>query len=196
VRAWIRKSLSLLGLSMVLGLAGCLELPASLHPLFAAGDAERVPGIEGYWVDDNHGDGGLQIKASDGGAYEVVIVDTDKPTTDSFRLEARFGSLGDELFWDLSRKDVTPGSDIGVWPVHLPARVRLEGRSLEIAFLDPKALGEALASGEIVLAHTVVDDDLMLVAPSDELQAFLRDNGWRDELFSEPLRYVRGRQPR
>lgn len=191
----VRKALLCMLLPAALGLVGCMELPASLHPLFTASEAEPVAGIEGFWLDADD-DGGLQIRASDGGGYEVVLWDCDKAEPDPGRFEARLGRLGDELFWDLSRKDLPPGWEIGVWPVHLPARVRLDERSLEIAFLDPKALREDLQTGEIVLAHTVVDDDLVLAASTDELQAFLRDHGWRDELFSEPIRFHKGRRPR
>jgi hypothetical protein len=182
----VRKSLSLLVLASALALAGCLELSASLHPLFEAGQAEPVAGIEGFWVTED-GDLGLEFEAGDGGAYDLTVRSLTPHADPPEHFEARFGRLGDDLFWDLRRTDEE--SDLGLWPVHLPARVRLEGRSLEVAFLHPQAV-------ELGLAHTRADGEIILLAPTDELQAFVRENGWRDELWSEALRFRKRRAPR
>jgi len=196
VHASVRNALSPLVLASCLGLAGCLEVPSSLNPVFPAADGVSVEGIEGFWREAD-GNAGLSIRADGEGAYEMVLWDKDRPSTDDGGpYELRFARIGDALYWDLTAKGPKERSSLGIRRVHVPARIRLEGGVLEIAFLQEDALRPALESGELTLAHVVADDDVVLTGPTAELTAFLEEHGAREDLFDEPARFQRRRAPR
>jgi hypothetical protein len=191
----MRNALSSLTLVSSLALAGCLEVPSSLNPVFPAASAVAVPGIEGFWR-DAEGDTSLSIRAAGDGAYEMVLWEKDRPSAEHESFELHFARLGDELFWDLIPSGPKAGSGLGVRRVHLPARVRLEDGVLEIAFLKQDAVRQALESGELTLAHALADDDLVLTGSTDELAAFLEAHARSEVLFDEPSSFRKRRAPR
>jgi len=66
-------------------------------------------------------------------------------------------------------------------------RVRLDGETMEIAFLDPEWMSEALADGRLALAHFRDDgENDILTAPTADLEAFLATYGEEPEAFGEP----------
>lgn len=195
MHASVRNTLPSLILASSLGLAGCLEVPSSLNPVFAAASAVSVEGIEGFWREAG-GTTGLRIRAEGEGIYEMVLWDKDGPFAAEESFELRFARIGDELFWDLTLKD-QKRLGLGARRVHVPARIRLEGGVLQIAFLEQDALRRALTSGEATLAHALADDDLVLTGSSDELRAFLEEHGRSETLFGdEPASFHKRRAPR
>jgi hypothetical protein len=193
VHAIVRKSLSLLVLGGAVGLGGCLEIPSSLNPGFSAESAVAVEGIEGTWR-EAEGTTALGIRGAGEAVYEMTVFEKGEPSPDHQTYELRFARLGGELFWDLTVKE--PGLALGMRRVHVPARVRLDAGVLEIAFLDPEALGRALDDGELELTHAVAHDDLVLTGPTEEVQAFLEAQGGNDALFGETSRFLEHGAPR
>jgi hypothetical protein len=194
VHARVRKAFWSLALASGLGLAGCLEVPASLNPVFPPDRAVSPDEIEGSWREPG-GDTGLRIRAGGGGSYELVVFDTDRPSAAAEEaFELRFAHLGGELFWDLTAAPAQEG--LGRRRVHVPARVRLGDGQLEVAFLDPEALRGALDRGEVALGHALADEVVVLTGAPGELASFLEEHGGNEALFDEPVRFVRARAPR
>jgi hypothetical protein len=190
MNARARKTLLALVLGSCAGLAGCFETTASIQPWFPAASAEVVDGIEGRWVSPDE-DLELRIHLGEGGAYEIDVLEDGQPSADSGPFEMRFARVGDELFWDMRPLDRKAGSRLGMFALHLPARVRLEEAALEVSFLDPEALARTVASGEVELAHTAADHALVLTGSTEELLSFLRQHGHRDEVFAEAMTFSR-----
>ena len=178
------KGWLILALAAAVPMGGCRDdPPSSLHPVFTDEALERPSGVEGRWED---GDATLVISAwEDGGAYTLEVTDANKPAT----YLICFGRVGNELFWDLTAEPGRTG--VGALPVHLPARVRLEGDTLEVAFVDGRYLAEALEKGELSVAHSIVDDAVLLTATAAEVEEFLAANAWREDLFGKPSRFWR-----
>jgi hypothetical protein len=190
VHAIVRKSLSLLVLGGAVGLGGCLEIPASLNPTFPAENAAAVEGIAGSWG-ETEGTTTLDIRDAGDGVYQMTILEKGQSSPGPQPYELRFARLGGELFWDLTVKDESAGPALGLRRVHVPARVRLEGHVLEVAFLDPERLAKALDAGELVLTHATAHDDTVLTGETEEIAAFLEAYGHDDSLFGEPTRFAR-----
>jgi hypothetical protein len=189
MRARVRKILSSLALASSLGLGACLEIPASLHPLFPEA-GEALEGIEGFWQEPD-GTTGLDIRAAGPGVYDLVVCEKGAPSSDSDSMEVRFGYVGADLYWELKPKGTKSGSRLGLLPVHMQARIRFDENELEIAFLDGDALASALESGALTLSHSLVDDSVLVTASGEELRAFLQEHGGSEELFGETMRFQR-----
>jgi hypothetical protein len=172
----VRNVLSALVLASSLGLGGCF-VSSSVHPLFPPEAAEPVEGIEGFWVDSEGTR--LEIRAGEANAYELRVWEKDKAPDERDAFELRFAHLNGRFYWDLVPREKA-GSRLGILPVHVPARVHFDGATLGLDFLK---------ESEITLSHTRVEDDVILTAGTDELQAFLEEHGWRDELWSETVTY-------
>jgi hypothetical protein len=172
-----------LALAAALPLSGCRDdIPSSVHGVFANKALERPSGIEGRWGD---GDAALVIHERESGLFELEVTDDKEPVT----YQIRFGRVGRELFWDLTADPQRAA--LGTWPVHVPARIRLEGDALEVSFLNGDRLRDGLEKGELSVAHAIVDDAVLLTAPTSEIEDFLAANAWREDLFAKPSRFER-----
>ena len=180
---WRPKTTWLAVMAAAVFLAGC-EPVLSLHPLFDAGQRVAVPALEGTWVEDM---GGLTLtlrRASDN-TYEFITVDEDQK---KHRLRAQLGRLGRNIFLDASPSDRSiEGLQL---PAHAFFRVRLEGDSLELAYLDDDWLRGMLRDKKLAIAHEILGTGIVLTAPSRDLQALARKYAADPDAFT-PLRFNR-----
>jgi hypothetical protein len=153
-------------------LGGCWTHGLSVNPLFTDKEAMDVSGLAGNWTEAEDGSSSFTLRPLGQGRYELVTFEEGKRQRP---LSVSAGRLGGELYWDVTAK---PGEDEGPWgahrlQIHSFARVRLEGDRLEIAFLNADALEEAIQAGRFSLSHEHVDDQLLLLAPTEELQELI-----------------------
>jgi hypothetical protein len=181
---------------VALPLAGCIEETPSLYPLFET--SERLPGIEGDWVEEDGNDRLKIIAAEDG--YDLPLVDFElkvdgKPEPFDLRGRVRFGRLSDRWFADFTAADKTGDLDgtntLALWPVHVFARVNYTRGRLELARLKEAWLHDAVSSGRIYLEHKKVGEDMVLTASTEDLQRVLSDWAFLDEAFDTPDVFVR-----
>jgi len=177
-----RRSLAVLALA--LPLAGCFGQAPSLHPLFT--DTAAVP-VLGAWTS---GDGDPLTFERHGDHYEADFRNKNCKDDDcAIRLDVRFGRLSGRLFADFVQHD---GRDaIGSWPVHAFARVELTKDRLEFSVLDRKWMGQALDQKLLQLKHETVDGEVVLTAPTSELQRVLTEWSSHPDAFGQVTAFTR-----
>ncbi len=171
----------------------------SIHPFFDATDA---PGdVTGRWLQEGKEAEGLDFVPAGENEWRVDIFEAKDggEEQESSGGVVRFGRLSGALYWDMTAEKSASTGDLAkelLLELHSVARVRLNGDTMELAFLDPEWMSEALAHGRVDLAHfreSEDDDDhsMILTAPTNELEAFLQTYGDVPEAFSEPEVYHR-----
>ena len=188
------------GLWPVLGLgvlvAGCITQP-SLQPLFTEDDCVAVPEIGGTWLTQGDDDPTtLTLRPKAGGEFEMTLAEKGETQRGAFAV--RLGRIGGELYWDLTARPLD--RDEGLWgehrlAVHSFARVRVDGDQLELAFFDPRWVKHAVEAGRLDASHAQVDGDVLLTAPTPELQRLIAEHAWEEDFFVEPAVFRRQAVP-
>jgi hypothetical protein len=171
----------------------------SVHPFVEA--AEAPADVTGRWISED-GDELVFSRAGEN-LWRVAVreaksadepVSGDEPTGTLVRL----GLLDGTLYWDMSADEVASAGALTeehLLKLHSVARLHVGEETMEVAFLDPGWMSEALADGRVDLAHFLEgegrDRAAVLTASTTELQAFLEDYGSSPEVFGEPELYRR-----
>lgn len=183
------------------GVCGC-SVP-SLNPLYskdAGGDDE---GLAGAWVAKD-GDLTAKVARSAPGEFTVAVSimgdDADEAPQGTV-VTARLVRLGDHLFADVvlhekQREGLTRAHNFLAVRTYQVLRIRRDGRTLTVQTPSYDRLKSLLMSGEARLAHAVLADhsggpELVITAPTADLQAFYRTHGADPELFSDALTLTR-----
>jgi hypothetical protein len=190
-----------------LALAGALTvgcgprfLQQSVQPFVHA--IEAPAGVSGRWVSEGDDADGLDLVPSGENTWQVKFFDPDPEATKPEEAsvgKVRFGQVGGTLYWDMTADDPPSTDDLVEehrLDLHSVARVRLDGDSMEITFLRPKWVSEALADGRVNLAHFQEDPDdndssVILAARTADLEAFLQAYGEDPEAFHDPVTFHR-----
>ena len=196
----MRRDLAVAGLLTAGILAtGCRTrfFQVSVHPFFEATDA---PGdVAGRWVLEGEDGEGIELEPAGENEWRVDIFeakDGEGEDKDS-GVVVRFGRVGGVLYWDMTAAESDSAGDLAeehLLGLHSVARVRVDGDTMEIAFLNPYWVAKAIEEGTVELAHFREDEDhrsVVLTAPTKELEAFLQAHGDAPEVFSEPEVYHR-----
>jgi len=179
----IVKTLVVLGAALTL--AACAP---SLHPFFTDKDVVFDNALLGAWVNDS-GDKCLFTK-SGADHYELLFVDDS-----SSRFEARLIELGGVKFLDLYPKTQGRNSDPcppNFVPAHTIARLTIDKDSISMAMMDADWIKQLSDRNQLELAHERLEDgEIVLTAPTQKLQAFIRKHADDKKLFGEPDVYHR-----
>lgn len=171
----------------------------SVHPFFHTTDA---PGdVTGRWVSEGKEAEGLDFVPAGENEWRVDVFDA-KAGTEEHKASGgvvRFGRVGGALYWDMTAEKAASTGDLAeehLLELHSVARLRLDGDTMEIAFLDPEWMSEALADGRVALAHFREgkddgDGSIILSARTEDLEAFLQAYGDAQEVFGETEVYHR-----
>lgn len=187
------RTMILLGVvAMALTLCGC-EPVLSLHPLFDDSEGVFEPGLLGNWIDSD----GLKmelrtrmpaaytLQRPEAGIYTLILVD-DKENEHLFY--AQLGRLGNALFLDVRPENY---DELFQVPAHGFFKVRLEKDALELAFLDDTRVKQMVRENKVKLGHEwILHDDILLTAPTKELQSLVVEYAADTEAFS-PVRFHR-----
>jgi hypothetical protein len=181
-----RRTATAMALTLAASLTACLDQQPSLYPLFTPAQTIALPGIEGDWVD---ADGKTRLCFEpDGDEYTLRVQGDDGL---DMVLAARFGRVAERLFIDFDAKELKSGG-YGVIPVHVFGPVDYRKDRLEISLVDPKWLHDAVASRRVLLAHKIVEDGILLTAPTRELLRVMRElQEQGPEAFQKPMVFVR-----
>jgi hypothetical protein len=187
-----------LGLLMAATLgAGCRTLQVSVEPFFQATEAPAE--VAGRWLAEGDDDVDLEFIDTGENQWRLFFFEAkeDGRREDS-GARVRFGRVDGTLYWDMTT-DTSGLADLArehLLELHSVARVRLEGDTMEVAFLRPEWMSDQLDDGRLDLAHfhdpsggkEATD---ILTAPTEELEAFLREHGEDRDAFDEPLVFHR-----
>ncbi|MDH3253441.1 MAG: hypothetical protein OEM62_00475 [Acidobacteriota bacterium] len=175
-----RSSLLLAGLAL---LAGCVP---SLHPLYTAKDLIFEPQLLGTWRGENE-DETWAFSAHDPSSYRLVVTDDDDRES---RLVVHLVNISDERFLDIYPEKLDTGLGdlfkMHYVPAHTFFHVEQIEPTLRLAYLDPDWLETFLAANPTTVNHELVDDLIVLTAPTDALQAFVLQHLDTNGAFSEP----------
>ena len=160
---------------------GCVR---SLHPIYTPQTVTYDDGFLGTWVESGGDNDHTRLEISPGegndgpGAiksYRVVHTDKDNKSAD---LVGHLAKVGDLLVADLSIADekVLPENDFfraHLFPLHTFWVVKRDGDTLTIRALGDEWMKKLLEQKPAAIAHYKSNDDIILTAPSEELQKFL-----------------------
>lgn len=178
------RTMILLGVvAMALTLCGC-EPVLSLHPLFDDSEGVFEPGLLGNWIDSD----GLKMELrtrKEPGIYTLILLDDEEK---EHLFYAQLGRLGNALFLDVRPENY---DELFQVPAHGFFKVRLEKDALELAFLDDTRVEEMVRENKVKLGHEwILHDDILLTAPTKELQSLVVEYAADTEAFS-PVRFHR-----
>ena len=184
-KIWIAFALAVL-------IAGCVR---SLHPLFTEKDLIFEPTLVGTWVDGDGKDTWTFQKSKDK-SYTLIHFQHEhgkfmegKETGDTARFEVKLGRLGNFFFLDIYPEEPTIKNDlykIHLIPAHTFSRMWLEGDELRLSMLDNDWLKKMIAEGKVQITHEKIDGDVILTAPTEELQKLVLKYAEDTKAFPEP----------
>jgi hypothetical protein len=143
-------------------LSGC-GVTGTIHPLYSEKQAAAALPIEGNWTDEK-GEDVFKVRKADKG-FRVTLVESDK----THDYDLHLVQLGETWFADVAPRDLP---DLAL-PLHVIAKIRLEGDDLLISFLGSEWLLDAVRQAGLPLIETP-DRDHVIAARTPELQKFVR----------------------
>ena len=176
-------------------IAGCVQ---SLHPLFTEKDLVFNAALVGSWV-DKEGKDTWTFEKSTKDSYAVIhhqlefegyIGSKEIPGATS-RFQAHLVKLGQFLFLDLfpEKPETIVRNDLHNFqliPVHTFWRVWFDGDVFRTAILDNGWLKKMLDEKKINIVHDRVDNQIILTAPTKELQTLVLKYAEDDKAFPKP----------
>lgn len=181
---WILKCLAT---SVALGLAGCVP---SLHPLYTSDTIVFEPALLGSWAETDS-EGRWEFRQGGENSYRLTMTDDDKQG----EFEVHLVKIGSSRFLDLfPEKLELPGNEyyqMHLLPVHSFILVSQLQPTLRLALLQPTWLKSFLAKNPEAVKHEIVDGDVLLTAPPEELQQFLLAHVNTEGAFTTPAELMR-----
>ncbi len=166
-------------------LTGCV--PQTLFPLHNDDTLAFEPLLLGVWAEDDD-DERWTFSAHQPHSYRLVHRDGEGRAA---AFEAHLVDLGGELFLDLLPAD--PGEDwnglfsLHVLRVHTFMHVVVDEEELQLTFMNLDWLRDYLEENPSALRHrTIEEDQVLVIAPTQELQDFVIEHLSTEGAFDEP----------
>ncbi len=180
----------------ILFLAACLALVASgcyvqsFHPLYTDSVVAFEPSLVGTWVVEDDEEFVFTLIDTTRGTYTLLCEESGSTA----RFQAVLVELGGEKFLDIFPDP--PATDNSFYQDHLfrvhnLLHVRHDADTLWVADFDAEWLETAISKKRVTIPHVGLDGAVLLTAPTDQLQAFVRRHAKTPEAFSEPVRLRR-----
>jgi len=178
----------LLALFTMVSLSACgLGTISSIVP----GDDSRFDArLVGTWGDSS-GKESVTITGDSGSGYAIAYTDADGKQNP---FEGQLGALGGFLVLDL--RPVEPELGLGdmysslLFRAHAPVVIDDIGSVLRFRLLEPDSLKALLAREPGLVAHALIDDAVLLTAPTGELRRFLTTYLRRPGVLTEQSSWV------
>ena len=157
--------------SIALLLAGCV--PSSLHPLYNDQTLIFREELIGKWMED---DGGIwQFRQAGEEEYELRMCEDGQEIG---RFAAHLIEIEGLMFLDLlpdltALEEMDYFSQMHILPVHTFIKVDQIEPSLGLRMIDYDQMTEILEDDPEALKHEIVEDRVVLTAPTEELQRFV-----------------------
>ncbi len=163
-------------------LGGCVPC---LHPLYTEKDRTTESDLLGTWAQAESKDLWEFESAADE-SYILTYTQTGVPA----KFRANLVQLGDHLFLDLyPAEEADLKNDLiklHLVPAHTFARLQMKGDTLELTMMDNDWLQGKIARKEVVIAHEVIDDGVVLTASTKQLQDFIVKYAVNPKAFPKP----------
>ena len=187
-------------------LGGCIPI-MSLHPLHTEKDVVFDVKLLGTWIEDpNKPEAAWEFKRIDepNNAYNLIV--TDDGEKGSFL--AHLVKLQDKLYLDICPNKIPAESDdpnevkwlynsMFLIPAHTFIKVDSIEPQLKMRLTQEDKMKELLAEDPNAVKHTIIEDRLILTAPTKELQAFILKYADDNRVFTDEivLSYVKTKDP-
>lgn len=166
----------------------------SLHPLYTGKDLVFDPALTGAW----HTDPGEEEKdrqrwrfvRNEHSGYTLEHTENGETRTFTVHLV----SLGGARFLDLYPDNPSLANTFYqafLMPVHMFARVNVNGGNLELRFLSDDWVKKAQRAGRLYTAHEKIEDTILLTAPTPALQQLIRGALTDPKAFPDRLKLRR-----
>jgi hypothetical protein len=159
-------------------LTGCSSL-ISLDPFVTEDQAASDPNLLGVWQGAGGDDKDLTVIRQKGSAYTIRYFGNDKDMSLGF--EGRLLRVGDAEFMDLA----STNDDSFAIPVHMLARVWLDGGALKWVFLDSDWFKDQARQ---VLGTRAAGDRTMITAKSEAMAQFVKKFGADPRAYSGEMK--------
>jgi hypothetical protein len=176
----------LLAFAAALLMSGCVP---SLHPLYTEGDLVLAPDLEGTWVETN-GEDTWTFQKGSGDDYKLIHKEKGAPGN----FDVHLVQLGQFVFLDIYPQDPDLKSNFyksHLIRAHTFAKIELNGSMLRIGMLDPDQVKESITREEVKIPHERLDGEIVLTAPTAQLQAFVRKCAEEGKIFGDPMELLR-----
>ena len=175
------KYLLLIALPLVL-LSGCIR---SLQPLYTDADLVFDEALIGTWIDDDSKEV-WQFAKGDGQFYDLTYTNSDG---ESGLFAIHLVALKGERFLDFYPAEVEiPANAFYLYHlmgVHTIMHLRQIEPTLQMSSPDVDWLKKKLELDPTIIAHEVVDDEILLSASTQELQDFWLEHLEGEGVFDE-----------
>lgn len=147
---------------------GCVP---SLHPLYSADTIVQDNRIEGIWKNKEET---WTFKKNGKNNYIGIYEIKSEDTKDEF--EVHIVKLGKDYYLDFSPSGDFLKSDfykMHLIPAHTFAKINLGNKTLQMQPFNPDWLEEQIKNRYIRIKHEVIDEDIIITAPTADLQKFV-----------------------
>lgn len=182
---------------LVLAVAGCVR---SLHGLYTQNDLVFKPELLGRWNEEGEKNSWTFTQAN-ATSYLLRFVQQEGSRRhnagaagpDSATFEVHMVDLKGMLFLDFYPKEpevTTELCKVHMLPVHTFWTVRVEPGHVRLAMLSQDWLKRKVDAGELKIKHERVNEEIILTAPTAELQQMMVSVGDREDAYGEPVDLV------
>jgi hypothetical protein len=177
----------------------------SLHPLYTKKDLVLNNTIEGTWISNEsdkdqsiweiekydcgecNGPQELYPKNIDGKLYSLTNIQFN----DTVVFELYILKLGDYFYFDFYPHDDYESDNelenMHLFPVHTFAKVDIENNTINIKQFDLEFLEELIRQNKIKISHEKSGRNIILTAPTEELQKFVEKYADDENAFNDPI---------
>jgi hypothetical protein len=178
-------------------LLGCIP---SFHPLYTTKDLVFDQALLGTWSQDDHAEDWWKFEKRDDLSYKLTITDGQKTSP----FVAHLVQLGDKRFLDLcpDKNGLDDTEREGLYKAafiagHLIVKVSQIQPTLKLSMFDPEWLGKLLEKDPKAISHKKVsDNELVFMASTQELQAFVIKHTDTQGAWGEKLAEFKQRAPK
>ncbi|MCB0571020.1 MAG: hypothetical protein KDC66_14700 [Phaeodactylibacter sp.] len=158
----------------------------SIYPLYSDDTQVFRKEALGAWKGD---DWLWTFEQSEGPVYQLNFSDEDEQAT----FEVHLVKLGDYFFFDFysltPKYDEQDAAIIAPWiRTHSFAKVEFSGKQMTVYFFDTNWLSQLIKQRKIRIKHeTTTDGNIVLTAPTRDLQEFVKKYAGEKEAFADPI---------
>ncbi len=152
----------------------------SLSPLFAEKDLLFNPALVGTWSDEAKKDH-FTFEQSDDKGYHLTVREEDGDTT---QYKVGLGKIG--KYWFMDSYPDWSVNDYHYLGTHMISRIWIDGDTLRMSSLEGDRLKKMIGNGTLKIAHAIVDNEVVLTAPTKELQKLVLRLADDKDAFSPP----------
>ncbi len=184
----MKNFLKLLTLSFLLMFTSCV---LSLNPLYTGQDLIFDASLLGVWTDPESTET-WAFTYADEKEYKLVYTDESGKkgefTAHLFKVEGKTFLDLTPLKPTLSQNDFYKGHFL---TLHTFVQITQTAPTVQISYLEPKWLKKMLAENPNAIRHEKIGDEILLTAPTGELQKFLLTHLNTEGAFAKPISFKR-----